>query len=115
MEHNMKVNSKNLRVFLVVLISGLSSFSNADTTHSIKNNTEKTSQSTSIQINQVNINTANAVQLSNVLKGIGLKKAAAIIEYRKNYGPFVHIDELKAVKGIGVATIEKNQHLILLN
>jgi len=63
----------------------------------------------------LNINTANAQQISSALKGIGLKKAQAIVDYRENYGDFAHVDELMAVKGIGKNTLAKNQHLIRLD
>ena len=63
----------------------------------------------------LNINTANAQQISQALKGIGLKKAQAIIDYRESYGNFTHVDELTAVKGIGKSTLEKNVHLIGLD
>ncbi len=56
----------------------------------------------------ININTADAKQLSK-LSNIGLKKANQIIEYRKLHGEFSSIDELKKVKGIGKSTIEKNR------
>lgn len=62
----------------------------------------------------LNINTANAQQISSALKGIGMKKAQAIVDYRNNYGDFAHVDELMAVKGIGKNTLEKNLHLIRL-
>lgn len=62
----------------------------------------------------LNINTANAQQISSALKGIGLKKAQAIVDYRESYGDFAHVDELIAVKGIGKNTLEKNLHLIRL-
>ena len=61
------------------------------------------------KVAKVNINTADASQLAAVLKGIGLKKAKAIIEYREKFGPFKSIDELTAVKGVGAKTIEKNR------
>lgn len=48
----------------------------------------------------VNINTANATLL-DTLPGIGLSKAAAIIEYRTTHGPFVTIEDIQKVKGIG--------------
>lgn len=70
--------------------------------------------SISSEINQIDINTANAERLSSTLKGVGLKKATAIVEYRKTYGPFHHIDELSSVSGIGKATIHKNAHLIVI-
>ncbi len=55
---------------------------------------------------QVNINTASADELS-ALKGIGEKKAAAIIKYRKANGKFKSVSELANVSGIG-ETILKN-------
>lgn len=75
-----------------------------------KDKVDRPSNSQSQQkLSQVNINTASPSQLAAVLKGVGLKKAQAIIDYRKKYGPFKSIDELTAVKGIGAKTLEKNR------
>jgi competence protein ComEA len=63
----------------------------------------------------VNINTADAATLSRELKGIGAKRAEAIVEYRRKFGPFKSADELALVKGIGPAAIEKNRELIRLD
>jgi competence protein ComEA len=57
----------------------------------------------------VNINTADAETLSRELKGIGMKRAQAIVDYRKSHGPFKSADELALVKGIGPSAIEKNR------
>lgn len=62
----------------------------------------------------VNINKASAEELADLLNGIGLKKAQAIVDYRELNGEFTSIDALKEVKGIGPALIEKNQSRILL-
>ncbi len=62
----------------------------------------------------VDINKANAQEISDSLKGIGLKKAAAIVKYRKQHGAFTSIDALANVKGIGEKTIEKNKKNIYL-
>ncbi len=56
----------------------------------------------------VNINTATAEELAENLKGVGPKKALAIIEYRETNGPFFAPEELINVKGIGPKTLEKN-------
>src|SRR5688500_6707727 len=58
---------------------------------------------------QVNINTADAATLARELKGIGLKRAQDIIEYRQKHGSFRSVDELALVKGIGPAAISKNR------
>lgn len=62
----------------------------------------------------VDINSADAETISAELKGIGLSKAQAIVEYRKEHGPFKTVDELTEVKGIGARTVEINRKDILL-
>jgi competence protein ComEA len=57
----------------------------------------------------IDINKASAQEMSESLKGVGLKKAEAIIAYRKANGPFSSIDDLANVKGIGEKTIAKNK------
>jgi competence protein ComEA len=49
---------------------------------------------------KVNLNTADQATLVSV-KGIGKKRAQAIIEYREKNGPFKTVDDLTKVKGIG--------------
>jgi len=58
---------------------------------------------------QVNINTADADTLSSELSGIGQSKAEAIVAYREQHGPYKQVEDLTNVKGIGIATIEKNK------
>jgi competence protein ComEA len=53
----------------------------------------------------VNVNTADAETISAELKGIGLSKARAIVEYRSKHGPFKNADDLSLVKGIGERTL----------
>jgi competence protein ComEA len=60
----------------------------------------------------VNINTADAATLAHELKGIGLKRAQAIVDYRVKNGPFRSADELSLVKGIGKRAIENNRNEI---
>ena len=62
----------------------------------------------------VNINKADAETLAMELKGVGLKKAQAIIVYRNENGAFKAVDDLANVKGISHKTIEKNRQNILL-
>jgi competence protein ComEA len=63
---------------------------------------------------QVNINTADANTLSTELSGIGQSKAEAIVAYREQHGPYKQVEDLTNVKGIGIATIEKNKTKITL-
>ncbi len=55
---------------------------------------------------RININTADT-WLLEALPGIGPATAEAIIGYRIENGPFVTIDDLKSVKGIGDSALEK--------
>ena len=57
----------------------------------------------------VNINTADVSTLSKELAGVGEAKAAAIVKYRTERGPFKSADELKKVEGIGESTYERNK------
>lgn len=56
----------------------------------------------------VDINTADAGSLSS-LKGVGEKKAQAIVTYRGTHGCFKNVDALAEVKGIGAKTISANK------
>ena len=60
------------------------------------------------QSDVVNINTADAQTLTK-LKGVGMKKAEAIVAWRKANGNFKTIDQLADVKGIGPKTVEANR------
>ncbi len=62
----------------------------------------------------VNINTANAEQISEALNGIGIVKAQAIVDYRTSNGPFSSADQVTMVRGIGDSTFEKNKADILI-
>ncbi len=62
---------------------------------------------------QIRLNQANIDELQK-LKGIGEKKAQAIVEYRQKNGGFKNIDEFKNVKGIGPAIFEKNKARLTL-
>ena len=60
----------------------------------------------------VDINYANADLLAKALNGVGPTKAEAIVAWREENGPFQSADQLVKVKGIGLATVEKNRDRI---
>ena len=61
---------------------------------------------TAFSLAAVNINTASSAELE-ALPGIGPAKAKAIVEYRQKNGAFKSVEELKNVKGIGDAVLNK--------
>lgn len=63
----------------------------------------------------VNINTAGAEEIADLMHGVGLAKANAIVDYRTEHGPFAKIEDLLNVKGIGESTLAKNQQNIKLH
>ncbi len=63
---------------------------------------------------RVNINTATSEELAAMLLGVGQKKAEHIVAFRELHGAFKSPDDLKLVKGIGQATVDKNRERIEL-
>ncbi len=84
---------KTIRIFVTFLALTLSAF---------------------VYASPVNINTADAPTLSKNIKGVGMKKAQAIIDYREKNGKFNKIEDLMKVKGIGVKLLEKNTGSIIV-
>ncbi len=60
----------------------------------------------------ININTADAVTLAESIKGVGMAKAEAIIRYREKNGPFMSVEQLAEVPGVGERTVEKNRAVL---
>lgn len=90
-------------VGMVLLMSGLGLCNHlVAATHHTKSATVKITKQTSI----VDINSAGVSALSS-LKGIGVKRAKAIIAYREAHGDFHSINDLSKVKGISKSAIEK--------
>ena len=72
--------------------------------NSEKGSSTNTSVSNSKQ-GTININTATLEELQTI-KGIGKKKAEAILQYRKEHGAFRSKEDLLQVKGIGKKALE---------
>ncbi len=70
--------------------------------------------SNSSATNLININTADLTMLES-LPDIGPTTAQKIIDYRNLHGPFIHIEDIMNVSGIGPATFDQIQGLIKSN
>ena len=104
------MNTHTFKLF--VLVFALFGFAQISHATELSENQKTTSE---MLVSPVNINSADAQTLADSLKGIGLKKAQAIVHYRETFGAFAAIEELADVKGIGESTVSKNSHLITLN
>jgi len=62
----------------------------------------------------VNINTATLQEL-DTLPGVGPSRAQAIIQYREQNGPYMRVEDVLNVPGIGPATYEKIKDLVKVN
>ncbi len=98
---------KNL---VVLVIAGLLSLGMSGEGFAKETSSTKVQQ----QLEVVNINQATAAEIAKSLKGVGLKKAEAIVELRSKLGGFKRVEQLLDVKGIGEATLEKNRKSIQL-
>lgn len=63
---------------------------------------------------KVNVNTATADELKTI-KGLGKKKAQAIIDYRNEHGNFKTVDEVSNVKGFGKKRLAKIASQLIVN
>lgn len=62
----------------------------------------------SVEVEQVNINHADAGTIARVLDGIGISRAEAIVTFREEYGDFVEVEDLLLVRGVGEVTLRNN-------
>lgn len=61
---------------------------------------------------RINLNTADASSIAGAIKGVGIKRAQAIVAYRKQHGPFKSFSELSNIRGISKKLITKNAAIL---
>ena len=74
---------------------------------------DTTSTETAVSMQKININQADAKTLA-VLKGVGKDRAAKIIEFREQNGPFEKIEDIMKVKGIGKKIYKQNKDVLTI-
>ncbi|MBC9131600.1 helix-hairpin-helix domain-containing protein [Frischella sp. Ac48] len=105
---------KKFKVYFNVIILLLLTINLSPTAMAEQQTSENNPPNQIAQMATVNINTASAEELVKGLNGIGLNKAKKIIEYRDKFGPFVTIEQLKEVSGIGQSILDRNNGKISL-
>ncbi len=96
-----------LFLFFVSLVGSSSSFRAwRDGSHGERQEVVASGAALPFPVFPININTATFDELV-LLPGIGEKTAARIIERRERTGGFKSLDELKEIKGMGQAAVEK--------
>lgn len=102
---------KKVYILLCGLLFGLNhSFSTANT-EAVNSNQDVLIESQSHSDNKIilDLNNVTAEELQLNLDGIGKNKAQKIIEYREKYGPFISVNQLLEVQGIGSSLLEHNR------
>lgn len=85
-------------VFMTLCVAGIAQAEEATTT--------QPTTTTTATAAKVNINTADAATIAGKVKGIGLKRAEAIVAYRTQNGNYKTMEDLAKVKGIGDAFVK---------
>lgn len=107
----LKTISKTLVASLAALtLAGAPAFA-ADQVPAAK--AEKVEKAENKAQTRVSLNKAGVSELAG-LKGVGEKKAKAIVAYREQHGPFTTVDDLVNVKGIGEKTVAANKARLML-
>lgn len=58
---------------------------------------------------RINLNQADVSSLTGSFKGIGRKRAEAIVAYRESHHGFKSFEELASVRGLGQRFVDKNR------
>jgi competence protein ComEA len=103
------MNPKSLTTISLTILALLALFIVNPAIAEVKKEGANKSNETVASIEKININQADAKALTT-LKGIGKDRAVKIVEYLEKNGPFMKIEDLMKVKGIGKKIFEKNKH-----
>lgn len=97
---------------LLAVLAALSTSSIACMAYAADATSSAPTSSTSVTT-KVNINTADATAIAGKVKGLGEKRAEAVVAYRNEHGAYKSFDDLAQVKGIGESFVKT--HMDALN
>ncbi len=96
-------------MFAVVLSFFVVSLSTQAIAQDTKNTTPPAAEQA---LKKINLNQATAQELTGSFKGIGKKRAEAIVAHREAHGGFKSIEDLAQVRGLGKSFVDS--HLLSL-
>lgn len=110
--------NKLLMAAMVSMVASLSVAEADAAVSAVSNNTMSAKPSTVAiaekPVATVNLNVASAADIAKGLKGVGKKRADAIVAYRTANGGFKTMDDVLKVKGVGSAMLQLNAGRISL-
>src|SRR5262245_51556764 len=74
----------------------------------VSNSLHATSSLNPSSTTKIDLNKADVSVLSKSIKGIGKKRAEAIVRYRTEHGRFKSLEELAQVRGLGKQFVNKH-------
>ncbi|CEG56296.1 ComEA family DNA-binding protein [Legionella fallonii] len=77
--------------------------------HAASSQNPSSTKQAAVVKNKIDLNKADLSALTGSFKGIGKKRAAAIIAYRESHHGFKAIEELASVKGFGQHFLDVNK------
>lgn len=102
----------NNLLYRLLLVSSLFLLSNSSPVFSADEGIDSAVDSVQM-LAKININNASNEQLTTI-KGLGNKKAQAIVDYRQKNGDFANLEDLLNVNGIGKSTLAKIEPFLTL-
>jgi len=94
------------KILIFLLVFGFALSANAARMGKAKKHSGRVLHASRTTTDKVNVNKSDVNTIATV-KGIGIKKAKAIVTYRKSKGNFKSINDLSNVKGIGEKRLAK--------
>ncbi len=95
----------------VLMIGSISAYAVGHQESALKVASQSTQSMVNVKqqaIEKIDLNKADTSDLAHSVKGIGEKRAEAIIKYRQTHGAFKSIAELAYVPGLGSNFVKKN-------
>lgn len=86
----------------------LSSFVTFSAVHAFQSTQPVSATANQPVLAKIDLNKADVKSLTGSFKGIGQKRAEAIVQHRESHGAFKSVSDLAAVRGLGKAFVDNH-------